>query len=109
MELPEKDALEIAKNYIEVLCESDISKTDKRERNPRLARTILRSYARQISTIDSDKALYQDVISNYSEISERTIIEYLHIFERLHIINEIEAWNPNIRSKTAIRTAKKKR
>lgn len=108
MELPEKDALEIAKNYIEVLCESDISKTDKRERNPRLARTILRSYARQISTIDSDKALYQDVISNYSEVTERTIIEYLHIFERLHIINEIEAWNPNIRSKTAIRTAKKK-
>lgn len=108
MDFDDENALEIAKNYIDVLCESDISKVDNKVKNPRLARTILRSYARQISTIDSDKALYQDVISNYSEVTERTIIEYLHAFERLHIIDEIEAWNPNIRSKTAIRTAKKK-
>ena len=106
--LPEENALQIAKNYIDVLCESDISKVDNKERNPRLARNILRCYARQISTINSDKALYQDIISNYSEVTERTIMDYIHALERLHIIDEIEAWNPNIRSKTAIRTSKKK-
>lgn len=104
----EEDALNIAKNYIDVLCESDISDIDGIARNPRLARMILRSYARCISTIGSDKSIYEDVIANYAEVSEKTIIDYLHIFERLHIIDEIEAWNPNIRSKTAIRSSNKK-
>lgn len=108
IDLPEDNALEIAKNYIDVLCESDISKVDNKARNPRLTRNILRSYARQVSTINSDKSLYQDVIANYNEVTDRTIIDYIHVLERLHIIEEIEAWNPNIRSKTAIRTAKKK-
>lgn len=108
IDLEDSDSLEIAKNYIDVLCESDISKVDNVSRNPRLARTILRAYARQVSTIDSNKALYEDIISNYAEITEKTIIDYLHILERLHIIEEIESWNPNIRSKTAIRSSKKK-
>ena len=108
LDLSEEDALEISKNYIDVLCESDISRVDNVSRNPKLARTILRSYARQVSTIDSDKSLYDDVISNYAEVTDRTIIDYLHAFERLHIIEEIDAWNPNIRSKTSIRSSKKK-
>ena len=108
LELNEEDALEIAKSYIDVLCESDISKVDNVSRNPRLARTILRAYSRQISTIDSDKTLYEDVMSNYAEVTERTIIEYLHALERLYIIEEMDSWNPNIRSKTAIRSSKKK-
>ena len=106
--LDEENALEISKSYIDVLCESDISKVDNVSRNPRLARTILRAYSRQISTIDSDKTLYEDVMSNYAEVTERTIIEYLHALERLYIIEEMDSWNPNIRSKTAIRSSKKK-
>ena len=106
--LDEENALEISKSYIDVLCESDISNIDNVSRNPRLARTILRAYSRQISTIDSDKTLYEDVMSNYAEVTERTIIEYLHALERLYIIEEMDSWNPNIRSKTAIRSSKKK-
>lgn len=106
--LDEENALEVSKSYIDVLCESDISKVDNVSRNPRLARTILRAYSRQISTIDSDKTLYEDVMSNYAEVTERTIIEYLHALERLYIIEEMDSWNPNIRSKTAIRSSKKK-
>lgn len=106
--LDEENALEISKSYIDVLCESEISKVDNISRKPRLARTILRAYSRQISTIDSDKTLYEDVMSNYAEVTERTIIEYLHALERLYIIEEIDSWNPNIRSKTAIRSSKKK-
>lgn len=106
--LPEKQALEIAKNYIKVLCDSDISKVDGVKRNPNLAKTILKCYARQVSTIDSNQSLYEDVKANYSDISERTIIDYLDVLKKLYIIEEIEAWNPNIRSKTAIRTSNKK-
>ncbi len=108
LNLPEKQALEIPKSYIEVLCTSDISKVDGIKRNPDLAKTILRSYARQISTIDSNQSLIEDIKANYSDISDKTIMNYLQVFKKLYIIEEIEAWNPNIRSKTAIRTSSKK-
>ena len=108
LNLSEKQALQIAKNYIDVLCDSDISRIDGVRRNPSLARAILKSYARKDSTIDSNQSLFEDVKANYSDVSERTIIEYLDVLKRLYIIEEIEAWNPNIRSKTAIRTSHKK-
>jgi len=101
-------ALEVPKNYIDVLCNSDISRIDGIKRNPQLAKAILKSYARQVSTINSDKSLYEDVKSNYVEVSERTIIDYLETLKKLYIVEEIEAWSPNIRSKTAIRTSPKK-
>lgn len=106
--LDEKKALQISKNYLDVLCESDISKVDNTKRDPKLARAILRAYARQVSTIDSDKSMFEDIKANYSDVSDTTIINYLKALKRLYIIEDIEAWNPNIRSKTAIRTSPKK-
>lgn len=106
--LSEKLALQISKNYLDVLCNSDISKVDGIKRDPNLARAILRAYARQVSTIDSDKTMYDDIKANYSDVSDNTIIGYLKVLKRLYIIEEIDAWNPNIRSKTAIRTSPKK-
>jgi len=106
--LSEHNALEVPRNYIEFLCESDISRIDNVKRNPQLARTILKSYARNVSTINSNKALYADIIANYADVSTKTIIDYINTLKKLYIIEEIEAWNPNIRSKTSIRTAPKK-
>lgn len=108
IKLTEIKALEIAKNYLDVLCESDISRVDGVNRNPKLARTILKAYARQISTINSTKSLVEDVKANYSDISEKTIADYINVLKKLYIIEEIDAWNPNIRSKTSIRTSPKK-
>lgn len=108
LELPNTEALNIAKTYIDVLCESDISKVDGIKRNPVLARLILKAYARQISTIDSNQTLFDDVKAEYGYVSDKTIMDYLEAFKRLYIIEEIEAWNPNIRSKTSIRTSAKK-
>lgn len=108
LNLEKEIALKIAKDYVDVLCESDISKVDNIKKNPTLARTILKSYARLVSTIDSNQAIYADVRSNYADISDKTINSYLNALKKLFIIDEIEAWNPNIRSKTAIRTSPKK-
>lgn len=108
LKLSEESALEIPKNYIDVLCNSDISRVDNVKRDPYLAKTVLKAYARQVSTIDSDQALYNDIKANYSDITERTIIDYVNALKKLYIIEEIEAWNPNIRSKTSIRTSPKK-
>lgn len=106
--LAKKQALAIPKNYIDVLCDSDISRVDGVKRNPTLARAILRSYARCISTIDSNQSIYDDVKANYADVTERTIIDYVDVLKRLYVIEEIEAWNPNIRSKTSIRMSPKK-
>ena len=108
LKLDERRALQVSKNYLDVLCSSDISRVDGVSRNPELARAILKAYARQVSTIDSTKSLIDDVVSNHIDFSEKTIIDYLNVLRKLYIIEEIQAWNPNIRSKTAIRTSPKK-
>lgn len=97
----------IAKQYIRATVETDVSDIDDVQRNSTLARYILESYSRNISTLETDKTIYLDVQSKI-DVSVKTIIEYLKIFEKLYIIDEIPAWNPNIRSKTAIRTSPKK-
>ncbi|MDR0854279.1 MAG: DUF4143 domain-containing protein [Clostridiales Family XIII bacterium] len=106
--LSETIALEIAKEYVNGLCESDISNVDGRKRNPALARFLLRSYARHISTIDSDVALYNDVRALYGAITDQTLVDYLNALKRLYVIDEVMAWNPNLRSKTSMRTSPKK-
>ena len=108
LSLSEKKALSVPGNYLDLLCESDISKVDGVKRNPALARVILKSYARQVSTTNSNKSMYEDIRANYSDISEKTIVDYINTLKKLYIIEEVEAWNPNIRSKTSIRTASKK-
>ena len=108
LKMDDKQALMGAKNYIDALVNSDISRIDGVRRDANLALLILRAYARQVSTIDSDKSLILDVKANYQEISERTIINYLDALKKLYVIEEIPAWSPNIRSKTSIRTSSKK-
>lgn len=104
----ENDSLGISRNYITAVCESDVSRIDGVSRNSELARLILKSYARLDSTIESNQTLIEDVIANNNNVSDRTINDYLAVLKKLYIIDEIQAWNPNIRSKTAIRSTPKK-
>jgi len=108
IDLNEKASLKLPFNYIEAVVNSDISRIDGVSRNPDLARFILRSYARLDSTIDADKTIYKDVVANYGSVSEKTVNDYLNQLKKLYIIDEINAWSPNIRSKTVIRTSPKK-
>lgn len=108
LELNSSDALLVAKNYIDALINSDISRVDGVKRNANLALLILRAYARSISTINSDKSLFLDVRANNQKVSDKTIGDYLGVLKKLYIIEDIPAWSPNIRSKTSIRTSAKK-
>ena len=101
-------ALRIAKEYLDVLCESDLENEDKKNINPALTRAIIRAYARLVCTIEADKTLYGDIVNIYGDVSDRTIMNYLHKLNRLYVTDEITAWNPNIISKTNVRTAPKK-
>ena len=98
----------IAKDYVDVICDEDISRVDKVRRNPALARLILRSYARNICTLAKKTSMLADVSEEMAETSMPTFNDYVGALEKLYVIDDIEAWSPAIRSKTVIRTGKKR-
>lgn len=101
-----EDKLLIAKEYFNEITSRDISSFDKTKRNSEVAKIILKSYARNIATTCKKKVIYDDVKANYN-VSDDTISQYISVLEKLFIIYDIEAWTPQIRSKTAIRNGKK--
>ncbi|MCC7552978.1 MAG: DUF4143 domain-containing protein [Methanobacteriaceae archaeon] len=103
-----KAQLFVASNYLSNICESDVSKVDGIKRDPKRVRIILQSYARNISTLASNKTILKDVKSNFSNISEPTYYSYIDALTRLFVIDNIKGWNPNIRSSTSIRLSEKK-
>jgi len=98
--------LEIAKDYFNQIYRKDISTVDGVERNPEWAKTILWSYARNMATLAKKSVIYADVKANHN-ISDATISSYVESLEKLFVLKEIDAWTPQVRSKTAIRAAKK--
>ena len=98
----------IAKDYVDIICDEDISRIDKTRRNPTLARLILRSYARNLCTLAKKTSMLGDVSEEMEGISMPTFDDYVSALERLFVIADIEAWSPAIRSKSVIRTSKKR-
>lgn len=99
----------IARNYVKTVCSEDISRVDGVLRNELLARTILRSYARNISTVAKKTSMIADVAaSGETSCSEPTFDDYVTALRKLFVICDVEAWCPAIRSKTAIRSGLKR-
>lgn len=99
-------ALMQAQSYYEELLETDFKKVDGISRDKKRLELLLRSYARNISTQANLTTLKDDVKVNDSDsINEDTIASYISALEKLFVIENLEAWNPNLRSKTAIRTS----
>jgi hypothetical protein len=98
----------IAKDYVDEICNKDISRVDKTRRNPTLAKLILRTYARNICTLAKKSSLLADIYEEMEGTSMPTFDDYVDAFQRLYVIEDIEAWSPAIRSKTVIRTGKKR-
>jgi hypothetical protein len=104
-----KSQLLIARNYVRTVCNEDISRIDKKQRNEKLAMRILRSYARNISTLAKKTSMLADVVaSGDMECSIDTFSDYVDALERLFVIQDIDAWCPAIRSKTVIRSSPKR-
>lgn len=99
----------VAKNYLKTVCSEDISRVDGVQRDELLARTIMRSYARNISTLAKKSSLIADVAaSGEVSCSEPTFDDYVGALKKLFVICDVEAWCPAIRSKTAIRSGLKR-
>ena len=103
---PEDIAIEITKNYWNGLFVFDDSENDRfRNKKPEVLRMIVRSYARHISTEAALATIIADVRqSNERTMDHKTFGDYLEALNDLYILEDMEAWNPNIRSKTSIRS-----
>lgn len=101
--------LMIAENYIDTVCREDISRIDGIARDERIARMILRAYARNISTTAKNTSLLEDITaSGEVTASMVTMDDYVTALKKLFVISNIDAWCPAIRSKTAIRSGVKR-
>ena len=97
----------VANDYFNNVVDSDISRVDDVERDPLLAAQVLRSYARNISTLATKVNIRKDVMS-VREVSMPTIDAYIAALEKLFVIKDIDAWCPAIRSATDIRASRKR-
>ncbi len=106
--LEEEDALEVAINLVDELVNTDVNRVDGTEKNPDRVRAVLRSYARNISTMTAARTIMADVKANDISITDKTLNNYLTALRRLFIIEDAKAWQPSLRSKTGIRTSNKR-
>lgn len=108
LEMERDDALEVAKNYVDTVCERDAAAIDKTQKDPDRVRNILKSLARNISTMTTDRTIMGDVKANDISLSDKTLETYLRALRRLFIVEDVKAWQPSLRSKTGIRTSDKR-
>lgn len=106
----EKIALRHAIDYVEAIINADVSRVDGIEKNPVRVRALLRSLSRNISTLATIRTIHDDIAMGDTDesISEKTISQYLRALDRIFVTENLPAWNPALRSKTAIRTSPKR-
>ena len=99
-------ALEQAYDYYDAVVSRDISETDGISRNPERVKNLMRAYARNIGTQVSNDTLKNDMIANDStSLDTDTVLSYINALKKIFVVEEAPAWNPNLRSKTAVRTS----
>lgn len=106
----EKIALRHAIDYVEAIINADVSRVDGIEKNPVRVRALLRSLSRNISTLATIRTIHDDIAMGDADesISEKTISQYLGALDRIFVTENLPAWNPALRSKTAVRTSPKR-
>lgn len=98
-------ALGRAFDYYDTVVSADIKQADKIGRNPERVKLLMRSYARHQGTPISLSALCADMKANDNDtLDDRTVYSYLNALKGIFVVEDCKAWNPNIRSKAAIRT-----
>lgn len=103
--LNEKPALFQAIDYFDAVVSTDISRVDSIKRDKEKAKRLLKSYARHVGTQSSLETIRQDMLANQSDTFDQvTLYSYLDALRKIFVIEDSPAWNPNLRSKTAIRT-----
>lgn len=99
-------ALDQARDYYDAVVRSDINRADNIQKNAEKVRRLMRSYARNQGSQVPNTVLARDVSANDEEsISQETVATYLNALRKIFVVEDMPAWNPNLRSKTAIRSS----
>lgn len=98
----------VASNYVDNICDIDVSSIDNINRDSKKVRLLLQSYACNISTIAKNKTILKDIRGTFPNFSASTYDSYVDALTRLFVIDDVGSWNPNIRSATAIRSTPKR-
>lgn len=101
-------ALRMAVDYVEAVINHDVSRVDNVEKNPERVRLLLRSLARNIATTATYQTIINDLEATDTTLSDKTIIAYLNALRRIFLVEDLPAWAPSLRSKSAIRTSAKR-
>ena len=109
--IDQKDtAFQHAVDYVESIIHSDISRVDGVSKDPQRVRMLMRSLARNVSTVATIKTIRDNMAlgAGDSTLSEKSISQYLSALSHLFVTEDLPGWNPAIRSKTVIRTSVKR-
>ena len=106
IDMRDEIALDQAIDYYTAVVHSDINRADNIKKNPESVKRLMRSYARNQGSQVPNTVLVQDVANNdETSINEETVATYLKALRKIFVIEDMHAWNPNLRSKTAIRSS----
>jgi len=103
-----KQSPQMARNYVDAVINLDIQNVDGVEKDPERVRVLLQSLARNISTMATARTIMDDMQGNASNITDKTLSSYLNALRRIFVVEDVPAWQPSLRSKSAIRTANKR-
>ncbi len=106
--MTEDASLSVAENYLNAVINEDISRVDGIGKNLERVSRLLRSLARNVATMVSAQTIIRDVESQDVGMSEKTFMSYMNALKRIFVIEDQLAWQPSLRSKTAIRTSSKR-
>lgn len=99
-------ALDQARDYYDAVVRSDINRADNIQKNAEKVRRLMRSYARNQGSQVPNTVLARDVSANDEEsMSQETVATYLNALRKIFVVEDMPAWNPNLRFKTAIRSS----
>ena len=106
VDMRDEIALDQAMDYYDAVVHSDINRADNVQKNPERVRRLMRSYARNQGGQVPNTVLAQDIAANdESSINEETVAAYVNALRKIFVVEDMPAWNPNLRSKTAIRSS----
>jgi len=106
VEMHDEIALDQAMDYFDAVVKSDINSADNVQKNPQRIKRLMHSYARNQGCQVPNTVLAQDIgTNNEVSIDEETVASYVNALRKIFVVEDMPAWNPNLRSKTAIRSS----
>lgn len=106
VDMRDEIALDQAIDYYDAVVRSDINRADHVQKNPERVKRLMRSYARNQGSQVPNTVIAQDIAAGTGfPMSEETVASYLNALRKIFVVEDMSAWNPNLRSKTAIRSS----